>query len=618
MTFDESLTLDGFDLATYEIEVLSGPNAGQFIAVDSVEQLDSQTARLHLVQTLDDDTSYRLIVGTLTDIAGNSTQANQEFDFQIAESFQVSELSPAEGEELVSTTRELTVRFTEPVDPSTITSDSLKVIAFGQEVSGRRVVSSTAKFVKFYPDNPWPASTEIRVIVNGDLIQAQNGDLLDANNDGTSGGQITADFRTLSLTRIPNTNVFGFVRDSLSGDPIEGVTIRVDAIPGADVVTDATGRFELVNMPAPDFFVHIDGSTAVNVPQGFVYPIVGKPFHSVPGQTVQLNMAGTPFDVFLPLKDKADFVDLDMENDTNVSFGNTGLQTLQQMFPEVDPSVWARTQVTFAPGSAQDDQGTLSTQAAIIPVPPDRIPAPLPPFLDPELVISIQADGATTFDVPAQVAFPNLEGLAPGEQALIFSFDHDAGQWKVVGTGTVSEDGKMIESDGGVIQAPGWHIVFLGHAGETDTRTFNQKIASGLTGSGAAVVGGIASSSTIRQTGRLGKVLGRSAGRFAAQTSGVFGFLTNAGIFSADVAAAASDQEISELEKEVILNDTASLFSSLGVVIGCGSATFLSGGLALAACGVPFLANLGVAVNALRLDFRAADAAGQDIGKAIA
>ena len=64
--------------------------------------------------------------------------------------------------------------------------------------------------------------------------------------------------------------------------------------------------------------------------------------------------------------------------------------------------------------------------------------------------------------MPPVVTFPNLDGLAPGEKSAIFSFDHDAGRWKVVGTGTVSEDGRRIVSDGGVIQAPGWHLTQSG------------------------------------------------------------------------------------------------------------------------------------------------------------
>ena len=69
----------------------------------------------------------------------------------------------------------------------------------------------------------------------------------------------------------------------------------------------------------------------------------------------------------------------------------------------------------------------------IVPVDPNRLPAPLPPGSNPSLVISIQAGnengfnreadgGATNFDVPAPIQFPNLEGLKPGEKEFDLDF----------------------------------------------------------------------------------------------------------------------------------------------------------------------------------------------------
>ncbi|MCH8046527.1 MAG: VCBS repeat-containing protein, partial [Planctomycetes bacterium] len=375
----------------------------------------------------------------------------------------ISQISPANGEEMVNVTRETIVRFDERVDPATITDEAFHLIANGERLAGRIVPSSTERFVTFFYDDPLPASTEVRVVVNGDLIIGRDGLALDADGDNQPGGTVTADFRTLPLTRIAGTNVFGFVFDSFSEQPIVGATIRVDAFPEANVVTDANGRFELVDMPAPEFFVHVDGSTATNTPAGFAYPNVGKPFHSVPGQTVQIEMNRTPFDIYLPPMALADIQPLSPTEPTDIGFGDEGKANLAAMFPNVDPSMFDLMQVTFAPGAAVDDFGNPATQATIIPVPPDRIPAPLPPTLNPALVISIQAVGATSFDIPAAVTFPNLDGLAPGEKPLIFSFDHDAGKWVVIGTGTVSDDGTAIVSDPGVgILAPGWHFVQVG------------------------------------------------------------------------------------------------------------------------------------------------------------
>ena len=308
----------------------------------------------------------------------------------------------------------------------------------------------------------------------------RNGDRLDADRDGTSGGTEQADFRTLPLTRIQGTDVWGYVYDSYnrnpngSNIPIVGATIRVDAIPEANAVTDENGYFILLDMPAPAFFVHVDGTTAINAPPGTIYPSVGKPFHSVPGQSTQLNMQGVPFNVYLPPMSVGDIQPLSATEDTVVGFGAGGLAELAAMFPEVDPTIWQQVEVTYPASSAIDEQGNVATQAIILPVPPNRIPAPLPPNLNPKLVISVQAMGATNFDVPAPVTFPNLDGLAPGEKSLIFSFNHDAGHWDVIGTGTVSTDGLMLVSDPGVgILAPGWHFTdpSTDHDGEVQEPT---------------------------------------------------------------------------------------------------------------------------------------------------
>lgn len=391
----------------------------------------------------------------------DSTASAQFFRVRLEESqavVSIASLSPSDGEEMVNVTRETIVRLDGAVDPETITSDSFYLIAEGEHVAGRVVPSSTEKFATFFYDSALPASTEVRIVVEGDQIMGRNGAALDADGDGQPGGRLTADFRTLPLTRIPGTDVFGFVRDSFSGEPIEGATIRVDAFPEANAVTDENGRFLLEDMPAPEFFVHVDGSTAVNVPEGFSYPNVGKPFHSVPGESVQIAMDGEPFDIFLPLMSEGDVQSLSTTEETDVGFGEDGEARLQEMFPEVDSAMFDLMEVTFAPGAAVDEEGNAATEAALVPVPPDRIPAPLPSGLDPSLVISIQAGGASNFDVPAPVTFPNLEGLPPGSKASIFSFNHDAGRWESVGLGTVSDDGQVIVSDPGVgILAPGWH-----------------------------------------------------------------------------------------------------------------------------------------------------------------
>jgi len=462
VVYNEDMADAAFELDSYTVRRNNGPDAGLPVSLEAIESLNASAVRIRFSAPLITG-RYDLTVGpAVTDLAGNPVASPTSFGFAVTGLVtQVSEFAPFNGERLVSPARSAIVRFDGEIDPTTVDADSLYLIANGSRLPGTVRVSSTNRFATFLPDEALPASTEVRIVVDGDRVRDAAGSFLDGDSDGVPGGLGTADFRTVPLTRIAGTNVWGYVFDSFSGVPIEGATIRVDAFPEANAVTDATGFFELVDMPAPDFFVHIDGSTATSAPPGTIYPSVGKPFHSVPGQSVQLEMDGEVFDVFLPPMAVDDVQTLNPTESTDIGFGTAGLAELQAMFPEIDPALWSRVAVTFPAGSAIDDAGNPATEAVIIPVPPERIPAPLPrAFADTRLVISIQAGSATSFDVPAPIAFPNLDGLAPGQQTIVYSFNHAAGRWDPVGTGTVSEDGLTVISDPGVgILAPGWHII---------------------------------------------------------------------------------------------------------------------------------------------------------------
>ncbi len=452
-------------------EAVSGLEVGNYtltlgeevIPVESVEEINSSLRQLNLGTRLNAG-NYQLSITGVSDLAGNVINDTVVLDFTVIGAS--VEISPTSGSEMVSLNQNPVVRFGKKVDPTTVNENTFEIIANGEPVAGRIAVSSTREFATFFSDTALPASTSVRVTVLGDEIMGLDGVALDADGDGTPGGTLTADFSTLPLTQIEDTNVTGYVYDFLNLDeegnnvPIVGATVRVDALPKVVAVTDSEGFFRLENVPAPLFAVHIDGGTTTNAPSGTSYATVGKIFESVPGQEVQLNHHGEIFDIFLPTMADGDIQELSATEDTEVGFGTAGVAQLQAMFPEVEGSTWELLEVTFPAGSAQDEAGNVATTATIIPVNPERLPAPLPPHLNPRLVISIQAPGATNFDVPAPVTFPNLEGLAPGAKCLLFSFNHDSGEWEVVGTGTVSEDGLSIVSDPGTgILAPGWHFV---------------------------------------------------------------------------------------------------------------------------------------------------------------
>ena len=474
LSFSEAVTDGAFVAENYTLTIASGANAGQTVTIASVEKISTTQVRLNLATPFILGTYQVTIAAGITDLAGNATLSDQVLALTVNTA--PLSITPTNGEELVTLTRDTVVRFGKEVDPASVTAENFYLIANGDRIAGTIRVSSTEEFATFIYDAPLPASTEVRVVVDGSSIIGRDGVAIDGDQDGTPGGIATADFTTLPLTQIPGTDVWGYVYDSYnrnpdgSNIPIVGATIRLDALPDVFAVTDENGYFILEDVPAPDFYVYIDGSTAIGAPAATQYASLGKPFHSVPGQSTQLFMDGVPFNVYLPPMAASDVKPLSTTEETQVGFGEVSQEFLEQLFPDVDPDVWSQVQVTFNPGSAQDDAGNAATQAMIIPVDPNRLPAPLPPGADPKLVISIQAGGAngfnreadggaTNFDVPAPIQFPNLEGLKPGEKSLFWSFDHDAGKWIVIGTGTVSEDGKTIKSDPGVgVLAPGWHF----------------------------------------------------------------------------------------------------------------------------------------------------------------
>ncbi|MEM1227951.1 MAG: dockerin type I domain-containing protein, partial [Planctomycetota bacterium] len=472
VTFGESVLGEDVTSEDFRLQQLGA----EAITIASTEVLTDRI-RLALPAHLPDAGFELTYTGSLTDLAGNVVTQGVVNAFTVADPTGVVEISPANGEELVNVKRETIVRFDEPVDPATVTDASFYVIANGERVPGNIRVSRTELFATLFYEDPLPASTEVRVILDGGQIIGRDGLSLDGDGDDEPGGVITADFRTLPLTQISGTELFGFVKDSQTREPLAGVRISLEAFPQIFAVTDEAGFFEIGTqdldgdgqgdgLPAPEFFAHIDGSTVTNQ-GGKVYASLGKPFPTVPGQREQLRKNGEIFDIFLPSISPDAIKTLTAGQDTQVGFGASDRQMLAGMFPDIDPAMFEVMRVTIVDEAAQNDQGEPATEAFVVPVDPDFLPAPLPPNLNPELVISVQTPGATNFDTPAAVSFPNLEGNVPGQKVLLFSFDHDKGEFVVNGTATVSEDGMSIASDPGVgIQAPGWHFVQSGT--ETD------------------------------------------------------------------------------------------------------------------------------------------------------
>lgn len=464
VSFNEAVGAEALNPSNYELVIIGGTNDGQTVPISSVISSGEQAVDIAFASELDEET-YRLTLDAtgISDVAGNLLTGTTTFDFTVAVPAALAVVAPQNGEQDVRTTRELRVTTSEPIDPSTINDDSFYVIAGGQKVAATIRVGSDNQSLTLFPNQPLPSSTRARLVIDGAAILGTDGLQLDGNGDGTPGGEGRFDFTTVGLTRIAGTSISGFVYDSTSSTdaekvPIVGLTLRAEGVPGLTAVTDETGAFTLQDTPGNEFFVVLDASTAINAPEGYTYVGTSKPLHPVAGQATVLNKDGNPFDIFLPLAKDGDAITVTPGQITTAQFSESNLEMLADIRPDIARSEWEKLAIEIPPDSLFFEDGSSATQIQIFPLAADRIPAPVPDGLNPAIVFSLDAGGAESFDRPAKITYPNLDGLAPGEQRFIFSFDHDAGEWVPTGTMTVSHDASVLISNEGV-QTVGWRIV---------------------------------------------------------------------------------------------------------------------------------------------------------------
>ena len=385
----------------------------------------------------------------------------------------VAKTSPMDGEQAVALTRETVVEFSSPV-ASDDWESAIEARFGGHLIPARAEVSQDARTVTFFygfePDGnggfqridgtPLPPSSRVRVTINGDLItDLIAGRAVDANSDGLEGGIAFFDFDTCSIARVSDTVVLGRVFASQpattpQGEPIDvplqGVTITVDGLPEAELVavTDDEGRFELVDTPTGRIFVHIDGRSVIT--DDGAYPSVGKAWEAAAGQD---NSVG---DIFLPLIRTGTLQPVSSQEETRIV---TPLAVVEAFSDDPEQrAALSSIELVVPANTLYFEDGTRGGRLGIAPVAPQRLPGELPPGLEFPIVVTVQTDGATNFDDPVPICFPNLEGLEPGSIDFLYSFDHDKGSWEPIGSMTVSDDGARICTDDGVgIVAPGWH-----------------------------------------------------------------------------------------------------------------------------------------------------------------
>ncbi len=127
--------------------------------------------------------------------------------------------------------------------------------------------------------------------------------------------------------------------------------------------------------------------------------------------------------------------------------------TVSKKLPPMVLTVPRGTKVTFPAGLPAADK-----VLRLVSVPTWGVPMPFPNGLGTGNVVSIQPAN-TLFDPPLPIKLPNVDGIAPGTSVPLYSFDHVAKDFRLVGDATVDASAQYLVSNPGVgVRKGAWHL----------------------------------------------------------------------------------------------------------------------------------------------------------------
>jgi RHS repeat-associated protein len=218
----------------------------------------------------------------------------------------------------------------------------------------------------------------------------------------------------------------------LNGAPLPNATL---AIGPRTVQTDVNGEFLLTEVPSGVQTLVIDGSTGDTGARHY-----GRYEYRAtiePGKTNAL-----PFVIWMTRLDSSNAVGVPSPTLAETVVANPRIPGLELHIP--------------AGTVIRDSQGKNVTRISITAIPVDQPPFPLPGFPVP-VYFTIQPGGAHLQGLTVQSAkgarliYPNFSRSAPGARIDFWNYDPRQKGWYVYGQGSVSADGKQVIPDAGVV-----------------------------------------------------------------------------------------------------------------------------------------------------------------------
>lgn len=365
---------------------------------------------------------------------------------------------PTNGEGNVSSATVVALRFSRPLNVTTLNSDTVVLSDSGRSIAEKVTPVESGMLAFVTPSTPLSLSKLYTVTISGakDLNGAslpgteisfttasptltapiQSASAVPTFNpvmpsQGLSlGGQTQSPFQSLPPLQARNGET-ALAGQALTADgmPLEDVTLSIGTV---QTRTDRTGRFLLTDLPSGHQVLLVDGTSASTGNREFGIFEVGV--EVIAGKT-------TPIGYTMWM------TQLDTNHVSKIS-SPTKVDTVLStpLLPGLELHIPAGTVI-------RDHNGKVVKEISITPVSVKQPPFPLPNVPVP-IYFTIQPGAAYLEDASgnkwakgAQLYYPNSFHYKPGTRFDFWNYDADSKGWFIYGQGTVSPDGSQVIPD---------------------------------------------------------------------------------------------------------------------------------------------------------------------------
>jgi RHS repeat-associated protein len=213
---------------------------------------------------------------------------------------------------------------------------------------------------------------------------------------------------------------------AVDGSPLAGVSVSLEDSP-VSATTDGAGRFLLSGAPDGHQVLIVDGEPVPGSQRYGSYEV------GVDLKDHETNSLG--YTVWL--------TPLDRSGDRRIDSPTTHETRLTTpRIPGLEVRIPAGTVI-------KDADGNPVRKLNLSPIPVDRPPFPLPPFVLVPHYFTVQP-GRAYLSKGTQIIYPNWTHLPPGSRVEFWNYDADGRGWYVYGHGSVTADGKQVMPDSNV------------------------------------------------------------------------------------------------------------------------------------------------------------------------